>query len=504
MFSCEFDGYEAVVFGAFDGVTTWTNNAYINLGPLHQEVVSAHEERHLRLQKGTPWGALLMLLALDEQIEAVERLADACRHTHEAYATYLSTSHVADGLAALEGNALYLNYWRLAGALADAFDAEAPRLAILEYLFHLVMSPAALADARLDGTHTELLRHAPDVRLAAVTALLRGSAPVAASIAEIVTGSREVAEAQDRIAGILTEHGLPTLATADQLAHATRLMDAFNAASSAYRVHVAERSRATSLADQLDYQQHEVIRAHRDRARLEINAPAMHDGAPHPLTEFVRDDPQLGPHVWGVLLSSQVLSRQFVTESPEDDRYWGLLAVDRRCGPAIARLWPLPDPPIMVTEAFGKAGIAVVAMTTMSTLSDRSARIPFSPQAPAFVLVDLPVLPFLRGLRDEQAPVRWCHAEAHGDLPLHLVVLSLEGPDPLHFVIVRTAHTVRSTLEWLGHDDGFRHDPQVGARCDTHLVALARHLTGTFVAFDSTGAITASEPQTTARRPRGA
>jgi hypothetical protein len=53
MFTCESSGYEAVVFGAFDGVTSWTNNAYINLGLRHQEMVSAHEERHLRLQKGT-------------------------------------------------------------------------------------------------------------------------------------------------------------------------------------------------------------------------------------------------------------------------------------------------------------------------------------------------------------------------------------------------------------------------------------------------------------------
>ncbi len=48
MFRCESDGYETIVLGAFDGVTSWTNNAFINLGPLHQEVVSAHEERHLR------------------------------------------------------------------------------------------------------------------------------------------------------------------------------------------------------------------------------------------------------------------------------------------------------------------------------------------------------------------------------------------------------------------------------------------------------------------------
>src|SRR4051812_43571010 len=66
MFRCESEGYEAVIFGAFDGITSWVDNAYINLGPTHQEVVSAHEERHLRLQKATLWGALMMLLALQD------------------------------------------------------------------------------------------------------------------------------------------------------------------------------------------------------------------------------------------------------------------------------------------------------------------------------------------------------------------------------------------------------------------------------------------------------
>jgi hypothetical protein len=394
MFGCESDGYEAIVFGAFDGVTSWTNNAFINLGPLHQEVVSAHEERHLRLQKGTPWGSLLMLLMLSERAEAVSALADACRRTHEAYATYLSVGHVASGLRALEGNALYLDYWRSAAALAEVFDADAPRLTILEYLFHLLMAPAPLAEAGIDGPHTELLAHAPDLRLATLTALLKESPHVATTIGETVAAAAEVDRTQDLVAQVI-DNGLPTLSTAEQLTHATRLMAEFNETSETHRVQAADRSRATSLTDQLDYQQFEVIRAHREPTRLEIGAPPMFEGAPHPLTDFVRDDPQLGPHVWGVLLAADVLARQFVPDQePEDDRYWGPLAVDRRDEPPVTRLWPLSDPPATVTETFTEAGIATLLMTTMSTLSDPSTHIPFSPGAPVFVLVDLPTLPF--------------------------------------------------------------------------------------------------------------
>ncbi len=160
------------------------------------------------------------------------------------------------------------------------------------------------------------------------------------------------------------------------------------------------------------------------------------------------DDERLGPHVWLVVLSAAVIERQFVLSQPlEDDRYWGLLAVDRREDPPFARLWPLTDAPAEVTEKLLSARIQSVLMTTMSTLNDTHARARFSPNTPLFVLVDFPALPFLRGLQAEYQPVRWVHAESMGDLTLHLVVLSLGGKDPIHFVIVRSAHTVRATTD---------------------------------------------------------
>lgn len=488
MFRCESDGYETVVFGAFDGVTTWTNNAYINLGPLHQAVVGAHEERHLRLQKGTPWGVLLMLLALSGNHQRLAPLAEACRRTHESYATYLSVAHVDNGMTTIAQNPIYLDYWRTAAALAAVVGQDRSGLATLEYLFHAVMSPAVLADVTLGGDDEPLVGHSPDERLEAITALLVTERLLTQAILETVANDGGVDETQDRIAGLLGDRGLRTLSTSQQLTQATRLMDEFNATSLTHRVTVAERSRATALTDQLDYQQHEVLRVHRQPVHLEVGSLPMNDDSPHPLTGFVTDDEQLGPHVWGVLLSSAVLARQFTTDEPLDDtRYWGLLSIDRRDELPQARLWPLAEAPTVVTEKFAEAGIASVLMTTMSTLSDPGARIPFSPTAPVFVLADVPALPFLLGLKaDDQQPVRWVHAEAVGDIELHMIVLSLDGPDPLYFVMVRSAHTVRATIEWLGRSTGFRRDPELEQQIDTHLVAFARHLTGTFWAFDAT------------------
>jgi hypothetical protein len=493
VFRCEADGYESIVFGAFDGVTSWTNNAFIDLGPLHQEIVDAHEERHLRLQKGTPWGILLMLLALiDPADPELAQLVDACRRTHESYATYLSTAHVADGISTLQDNAVYLDYWRTGAALADVFDSAAPVLPALEYLFHLAMAPAALSEATLAANHETLLTHAPDVRLAEITQLLVNESPLTEKIAAAVSTNTDVAVVQDQLAALLTSHGIPTLTTSEQLTYATRLMDEFNAHSNTHRASIEERSRATSLTDQLDHQQHAILSVQRRPVALRVGPPAPNTGK-HPLTDYVMDDKHLGPHVWGVVLSAGVIDRQFQpTESLADERYWGFLAVDRRGKEHFARLWPIPDPPLRVTAMLAEQGIQTVLMTTMSTLTDTYARTPFSATTPVFVLVDLPLLPFLRGLQAENTNVRWVHAGAIGSPPLQLIVLKLDGPDPLHFVIIRSTHTVRSTVEWLRRAETFSHDRTLSESITPYLNALTHHLAGTFWAFETTRSIAAA------------
>jgi hypothetical protein len=488
VFRCERDGYEAVVFGAFDGATSWINNAFVDLGPLHQEMVDAHEERHLVFQKSTSWGMLLMLLVLlDPARPELIELTEACRGTHEAYATYLSAAHVRDGISTLQGNAVYLEHWRTGAALADAFEEEGVAvLAVLEHLFRLAMAPAALADVALDSTFDGLLAHAPDARVARITRLLSQEPSVAAQIAAVVSDGADAADVEDQLAVLLSGYDVPTLTTGEQLACATRLMDQFNSLSDALRACVAERSPATSLADQLDHQQHAILGVQRVPVALHVGPPPP-AGGEHPLTGFVMDDEHLGAHVWGVILSAAVIERQFQPTSPlGHERYWGFLAVDRRGEEHSARLWPLEEAPARVTTMLAEQGIRTVLMTTMSTLTDAFERTPLSPSTPVFVLVDLPVLAFLRGLEAESQTVRWVHAEATGARLLQLLVLKLDGPDPLHFVIVRSTHTVRSTVEWLRRSSGFDHDPGLADNVGPFLAALAQHLAGTFWAFETT------------------
>jgi hypothetical protein len=126
-------------------------------------------------------------------------LVDASRRTHESYATYLSVASVTDGLQTIADNPVYLDYWRSAAALAGALDPSGPVPAVLEYLFHLMMSPAALGSVRLRDDHRRLLTHAPDRRMTAIGELLADRS-ASDAITGIVAGSADVAAAQDALA----------------------------------------------------------------------------------------------------------------------------------------------------------------------------------------------------------------------------------------------------------------------------------------------------------------
>jgi hypothetical protein len=71
-------------------------------------------------------------------------------------------------------------------------------------------------------------------------------------------------------------------------------------------------------------------------------------------------------------------------------------------------------------------------------------------------------------------------------------VLKLDGPDPLHFVIIRSTHTVRSTVEWLRRAETFSHDRTLSESITPYLNALTHHLAGTFWAFETTRSIAAA------------
>ncbi len=109
MFRCETDRYGGIVFGAFDGVRNWQVNSFTTVDVVEQELVSAHEECHLRLQQGTPYGAALAVLGAaagdaDHLADEWAAWVDGCREVHETYATFMSVAHVRNGLDVLSGN----------------------------------------------------------------------------------------------------------------------------------------------------------------------------------------------------------------------------------------------------------------------------------------------------------------------------------------------------------------------------------------------------------------
>lgn len=70
--------------------------------------------------------------------------------------------------------------------------------------------------------------------------------------------------------------------------------------------------------------------------------------------------------------------------------------------------------------------------------------------------------------------MRRARAETDGDRLLQLIVLSLDGPDPMYFVIVRSSHTVKATVEYLRRKPAFRLDTSLANQVGPHLGALAQ------------------------------
>lgn len=338
MFRCESDLYGRVVFGAFDGVRSWKVNSFTTVDIVEQELVSAHEERHLRLQQGTPYGAALAVLGAavrdgHHQMEDWVASINACRDAHETYATYMSTAHVEDSLDVLAGNLRYLEYWRVGEALHERLDRNGTGLKILEFLFHQFLSarpmsldvpggPAHLAPAlRLVNSQP------PNERLRRSSVLARTDPDFVAGLIGAISADHTVEDNLDAVARVLEQYGLPTLTCSEQTTACLELQDLFNAKGSEHQISLTVRSRATSLEDQLDYISREAIQLHQKPLPLLIGTGFLPEGK-HPFTLFVRDDNGVGPHLWTVVLTADVLRSQFDTDI-EEGVFFGFLSCDR-------------------------------------------------------------------------------------------------------------------------------------------------------------------------------
>lgn len=501
MFRCERDPYSGMVLGAFDGVRTWQVNSFFTVDVVAQELVSAHEERHLRLQQGTPYGAALAVLGAavrDGEYPVADWVAatDACRTVHESYATFMSVARVSGGLDTLTGNLPYLEYWRTGAALADAVGHDELGLSTLEFLFHQLMAP--IPDPQLQAATT--LPHLaaavrlveaepPNDRLDRLLAMVSDDPVLVGRLVDAVQ-PRSVEENLDAVAEVLTAAGLPTLTTAEQDKLSQAVQDGFNSASGTHQITLTRRSRATSLEDQLDYVANETIQLHQHPLTLELGTGSL-PGGMHPFTPFVRDDTDIGPHLWTVLLTGQVLAHQFQTIIDDKEGiYFGFLGGDRvgnrpwRTEPG-ALLLTVNESPHRVTAQLAELGLRTLLMTTLSTFARVVHDVGFSDTEPLFVLVDERIRPFLHGL--EQGPrVRWATIALTGDRLLHTVVLTTDDDQPLHFVWVATIYTLKPVLEWLRRNETqFIYAGEDYPDVSAELFGLLRHLVGTFSTLGS-------------------
>lgn len=495
MFRCETDQYGGLVFGAFDGIRNWHINTFHTVNLVEQELISAHEERHLRLQQGTPYGAALALLGTsaaqpdDWHHDLWIRSVDGCRDVHETYATFMSVAHVAGGLDTLAGNHTYLNYWSLGDTLHDRLSSNGNGIQVLEFLFHQLMSPRPTLSPR-DRTPTHLgptldllSSQTPNHRLERVLHLTDTNPEFVHALVNTLTAGTTIESAIDAMADVLEAVEIPTLRAAEQDTISAAMTAAFNAGDGTHRATMTVRSRPTALDDQLDYIAAEQIRLHAEPLPLTTGSDPIPSGT-HPLTLFARNDEQLGPHVWAVLLSGQVLANQFLTETSAGDHF-GFLGCDRELRTGVATtptafFMPIEESPNAATARLASAGLRTLTMTTLSTLSTNLNGTALSPTEPLFVLVDERIRPFLLGMLGDHT-VQWTTVAVTGDRLLHTVVLTVKDGRPIHFIWVATIYTLKPVLEWLRkHPETFIYAGEEYPDVRSELFALMKHLLGTF------------------------
>ena len=491
VFHCEDGSPAGVVFGAFDGIRDWKVNAFtVTTDIIEQELVSAHEERHLRLQQGTPYGAALAVLgaAVRSGAYPVSSWAadvDRVRTTHEVYATFMSVAHVDGGLDVLTGNLRYLEYWRTGNVIFRAFEAAPEPLMLMEFLFHQIMSPqpvGATSDSRFMEPAVALVRgEKPDDRLQRVMLLLADDRGFVDAVVEAVRVGDEVDDNLTRLAAVLTNGGVATMDAVLQEQVSRQMVNAFNAGDHDHIGALTLRSRRTSLEDRLDYLARETVHLHHKRLPVLVGHRSFPPGI-NPYVLLKRDGDRIGSHLWTVLISGAELQRQFDGDVDADEIYFGFLSCDRREPPGIAYLLPVTDSPKDATLGLAELGLRTLTMTTLLTYARVARRVEFSDTEPLFVLVDAAVRPLLVGLRDKGL-VEWTTVAVTGDRLLHAVLLTA-GNQQLHFVWIGTIYALKPLLEWLRREaDIFQFVGEDYPDVSGETFALLRHVVGTFASL---------------------
>jgi hypothetical protein len=483
------------LLGYHDGIDSWTVNVAADGVGARQTFVSAHEAAHHRLHSATPWGLAVLATGVPatDRVVATTRwlqLLEACRRTHEVYATWAS-AELSEGEAFFAENLLYAAYLRDARALAEAISAQ-PLIAArgLDLLVRLVMAPVALGEldlALLRSPETQFERdQLPDHRLALLESRLEGSSLQLELRKALAVPPNSPLEL-DRVFTAVEEIGLGTMTFADQAEWTERIVAQLSREHPDRYAVVPERS-ADQLTDALDDQQRERIQMHDEPLPLRIVEPEG-DGR-FPVESFTRLAEGIGKHVWLAWLHPDFLRRQFLApDLVADEPVLGLLSCDRVHGPAHASWFAFPTvPPGLGARAVASGDVVPLLFTTLRSIDATAAEVDFRGFEPAFVLIDSDLLAFLqRSIEDEQ-PLIWSVVGSEGSRTIDILVFERSASPGVLYLHVCSAPTGRLTAAWLiAHEGSCSRDDRRFDDLRSRIWALVEHLIGTLWMFDLHG-----------------
>jgi hypothetical protein len=494
-FQCATVGMERVVLGAHDGVMSWTLRVGAERTPAEQRLVSVHERLHHDLHQSSPWGlAMSAVAAAPGALHGVlwRWLAEGCRATHEAFATYFSAIARDEFAGLLDGNAEYSAHFQCARALGEhAGVPERWRNLIIDAMLRAAMAPRALVEmdletlqqARLAELHDDLL---PDWRLSDIEAWLDhdGARSLEGPLEQVQRDELPgLPGFRDRLASILTTAGIPTMTVAEHEQWGTLLTAQLNAQGHGRFTILANPDDPFSEA--FDDYQRERLRLHDMPLPLHLVTP---DDPGWEISWLARAHETVGPHAWLTWMRADLLAEQFDLTSAGlnigSRPVLGFLAVNRVHGEPAARMWHFSalSPALVASHLREQTHLPVVFFTTLATILDTEEDADFRGIEPAFVLIDQPLQGFLERTRERGAVLKWRVSWLEGDHNVAVFILAQDHLASVYFLLVTSRSGYEAVLAWLLRQpiEHVAHDAQLADGHVGYLDAVLQHLIGSF------------------------
>jgi hypothetical protein len=192
-----------------------------------QRAASAHERRRHELHSTTSWGLAMTVVSLrDDGPNLLERwLSDACVTVHETFATWpvrLLGDVEDDAVGRLFGEGRYAEYLAQGDVLASAAGSASTAALLVDATLRALMAPLGLLE--LDGEALLRLRLSemrdadrPDSRFRRLRKQIEGGGLASLAALTLVEDDDPAYRGfRDRVAEVLTAHGLATMTTQQQ------------------------------------------------------------------------------------------------------------------------------------------------------------------------------------------------------------------------------------------------------------------------------------------------